>query len=63
MCIYVSPINAYQRSPITQEAVNQQSGLEDFLKRINNSHPSHCLCDEPFKSESIVEETNMLGSS
>lgn len=69
-CIFVSPVNAYQGSFIAQEAVKRQGGLKDlyFKKKFIHSHPFHCLCDEPFKGESIVQETksmhrfNKLGS-
>lgn len=56
LCLLLMPT---KRSFTTQEAVNWQGGLEDlyFKERITNSHPSHCLRDEPFKTESTVEET------
>lgn len=70
MCIFVSPVNAYRRPFIAQEVVKQKGGLKGlyFKEKSINSHPFHCLCDEPFKSESIIEETksmhrfNKLGS-
>lgn len=56
--IFVSHVNAQQRSFTAQEALNQPGRQEDlyFKERIITSHPSHCLCDEPFKSGSVVEE-------